>query len=452
MSEGTFLRHLFARLDAECGGWFVLRNHESLPHSLGGSDLDIEVGASGLKPAQAAVFRAAEDAGGVVLGVSNSFRWCKVVVMAADATGADGWWGATIDLLDTCFRGMDVVDGGALRQAVGTWRGVPVLDPAIAGVIGLMKETLNHGSVGGRYRPAARKAWAQQRVLTARILSPLGGQAVRALERVATLEAGDPLSARLERTVGLTAVAHAIRHHPVRTAAARVRWLLSMPARYFRPAGSMVAVLGADGSGKSTVIGAIRPVLEQATHGAVTVSHLRPGLLPPLARLKGRVPESAAPVSVPHGARPSGVLGSLVRLAWLLADYVLGYWVRVRPDLARRVAIWIFDRHAADIALDPRRFRIALPGWLLWAGVRLAPKPDLYICLVAEPEVVHRRKAEVPLEETRRQVAALREFAAREPRAVIVDTDGDITATRDRVLRIIAERLDVTGPWRGGRK
>jgi len=58
--------------------------------------------------------------------------------------------------------------------------------------------------------------------------------------------------------------------------------------RIFRPSGLVIAVLGTDGSGKSTIIRAIDPVLAAATHGALFVKHLRPGLLPPLARMKGK--------------------------------------------------------------------------------------------------------------------------------------------------------------------
>jgi thymidylate kinase len=217
----------------------------------------------------------------------------------------------------------------------------------------------------------------------------------------------------------------------------RLRFVWSKFHRYLAPSGAVLAVLGVDGSGKSTVINSIKPILDSATHNATFVHHLRPGLLPPLARLKGKVESPPGPVLDPHGSTPSGIVGSLLRLTWLTLDYILGYWLRIRPIIARQPAIVIFDRYAYDMALDPRRFRLGLPGWVAGLFARLAPRPDLIICLHAAPEVIAQRKQELPLEETRRQLEALLSFAKSQPNAVLISTDGSIEEVRERVLRTL---------------
>jgi thymidylate kinase len=201
-----------------------------------------------------------------------------------------------------------------------------------------------------------------------------------------------------------------------------------------RGTGCIIAFLGVDGAGKSTVINAVKPVLDAATHNATFVLHLRPGLLPPLARLKSKVKATDGPVLDPHGSTPSGVLGSLLRLTWLTADYILGYWLRVRPQISKQPAIVIFDRYAYDMALDPLRFRIGVPAWVAALFSRLAPRPDLIICLHAEPEIVASRKQELPIEETKRQLEALKAFARTQPNAVLISTEGSIDEVRNRVL------------------
>ncbi|MDG4554094.1 MAG: hypothetical protein P9E24_07590, partial [Candidatus Competibacter sp.] len=196
----------------------------------------------------------------------------------------------------------------------------------------------------------------------------------------------------------------------------------------------MIAVLGTDGVGKSTVINAIKLVLDDATHGALEIKHLRPGLLPPLARLKGKQAVQIGPVLDPHGSTPSGTLGSLFRLAYLMLDYVLGYWLVLRPKIAKSPMVILFDRYCYDMALDPRRFRISLPVGLVRGFIRLAPKPDIIICLYGNPAVIAARKKELPLEEVKRQTEALLAFAKQEPNAVLVSTEGTIEQARDDVL------------------
>ena len=63
-------------------------------------------------------------------------------------------------------------------------------------------------------------------------------------------------------------------------------------------------------------------------------------------------------------------------LGYWLAYYVAGYWISIRPALARS-ALVIHDRHLVDALVDPKRYRYAGPARLLrWIWL-VMPKPDL---------------------------------------------------------------------------
>jgi thymidylate kinase len=200
----------------------------------------------------------------------------------------------------------------------------------------------------------------------------------------------------------------------------------------------MLAVLGADGTGKSTLITKILPVLEAAVHGHVYVRHLRPRLLPALARLRGD-PNADAPVADPHARQPSGVLGSLLRLVYYTLDYPLGYWTAVYPSLVKRPCIWIFDRYFHDFLLDPLRLRIALPKWIVRCVAVAVPKPDIVLCLGAQPDTIRKRKPELPPEELNRQMALLQEICRRNRYAVWIDAGGSADDTADHVLGAVVK-------------
>jgi len=226
-------------------------------------------------------------------------------------------------------------------------------------------------------------------------------------------------------------------HAPFNYLKCRTAFEFSKIRRFLKPPGVMIAILGVDGAGKSTVINAIKPILDTATHNATFVQHLRPSLFPPLARLKGKKALHEGPVLDPHASTPSGVLGSLLRLIYLTLDYILGYWLLIRPKIAKQPAVVLFDRYAYDMAFDPRRFRIDLPNSLVGWFSDLAPKPDLILCLHAKPETIAARKQELPINEINRQVDRLKAFADKEKRAVLISTEMSIDKVSEQIMQTL---------------
>jgi len=157
--------------------------------------------------------------------------------------------------------------------------------------------------------------------------------------------------------------------------------------------GIVVAFLGADGSGKSTVITALQAELAP-TFSHIQYIHLRPTVR--AARAPG------PPATDPHGQAPRSYLGSIAKMIYLLFAYIAGWRVNVRPHL-RRSGLVIFDRYFHDTLVDPVRYRYAGPMWLVRLVGKLIPKPDLWILLDAEPDILQSRKQEVSPQETARQ-------------------------------------------------
>lgn len=197
----------------------------------------------------------------------------------------------------------------------------------------------------------------------------------------------------------------------------------------------VIAFLGVDGAGKTTVMNAVLPIMEQHTGGQFVIHHLKPDLLPPLGRFRGIKHEPGWVCTNPHGSKPSGFIGSCFRLTYLMADYILGYWFKVRRKIKKQgIAGWAFDRYAYDLLMDPLRFRIKLPAWIISFGLRLVPRPDVILCLGGDSEKIYARKPETSLAEVARQVAELKKFCDKNKRAVWIDTTASIETSRDAVL------------------
>jgi thymidylate kinase len=226
------------------------------------------------------------------------------------------------------------------------------------------------------------------------------------------------------------------RSQPVRLCRNWLSSTLARVGRWLRPEhGLSIVLLGPDGAGKSSLAKAIGRTWAPAFF---RISHRS---FPPALRNL----EPAGTCTAPHEVRPRSCLASTIRaiLYWFVY-YGPGYFVTIRPALARFTLV-VFDRHLVDALVDPRRYRYTGPSWLLRLIWKLVPKPDMVILLDAPAEVIHARKREVPLEETRRQRAAYRSLVEAMPGGMIVDAARpieEVTAEVDRlILRFLATRV-----------
>jgi thymidylate kinase len=173
-----------------------------------------------------------------------------------------------------------------------------------------------------------------------------------------------------------------------RNPAGTLRWLageaLRLWRRWWAPTGLLVAVLGPDGAGKTSLIDTLAAQLEPAFRRLYRF-HWRPGLIWPPAPPAGTAPPGRR---VAHGPWFSALC-----LAACLVDYWLGYALRIRPWLAR-TGLVIFDRYFDDVLADPRRYGYGGPAWLARVLLRWRPQPDLILVLDAPEQVLLSRKPE----------------------------------------------------------
>ncbi len=205
--------------------------------------------------------------------------------------------------------------------------------------------------------------------------------------------------------------------------------------RWREPTGAHVVLLGPDGAGKSSVVAATRSALMPA-FWRVAPGHWAPGVF---RRARG-----GSTVAAPHSRPPRSRLGSLAKAAYWLLDYGLGYYLKIRPALARSTLV-LFDRYMLDALVDPRRYRYGGPRWALDLVWLLTPKPDLIILLDAPAEVVRARKQELSVEEIERQRQAYRALVQRLPNGHIVDAarplDQVAAAASQVVLDLLVARI-----------
>lgn len=187
----------------------------------------------------------------------------------------------------------------------------------------------------------------------------------------------------LRRAVWLAA----FRRAPVRTLRGYVSfWRHELKLR-LRPPLPWVAILGPDGSGKSSVIDELAQRFTPPLCAGVTVCHWRPGVI-------WKPAGDGSPETDPHGKAARSLPASALKLAMLFADWTAGYWGRL-VHLRAKGALLVSDRPFIDLLADPRRYRYGAPRWLARVVAGILPSPDLVIVLDAPVEVLRTRKQEI---------------------------------------------------------
>lgn len=255
------------------------------------------------------------------------------------------------------------------------------------------------------------------------------------------LRAGAEELPGMVRELRRSATRRAFLRSPIRSAI----WPLSALWRRVRmvrsPCAPVIAVVGADGVGKSTALEAIRAAEDWIFLGVVD-RHWRPGLLPQLGRLAGRPQPTPGAANPPR--REGGRFHSL-RLAYYGVDVALGAIFVDRPAASRQRLV-LYDRCWLDMAVDPARYGLRSPSGVLglWS---ILPRPDRVIALVADPDRIFERKGEMCPSEIARQQAEWRRLAEAGRVHQIIDADRPVALVVDDLRRAILQAfLELNGP------
>src|SRR5690606_16652496 len=105
------------------------------------------------------------------------------------------------------------------------------------------------------------------------------------------------------------------------------------------------------------------------------------------------LPPQHAPPGRKHPGKSPAPLGWL-RLARNLAITWIGHMTAVRPTL-RRGELVVGDRSMYGYVAQPGPLKYSGPDWLARMAIRVLPRPDLVVALLAPAEILAQRKAEL---------------------------------------------------------
>lgn len=434
--RNEFLYNIISRFEQEDIQYAILRGWEDVPNSMKGGDLDIWIEPSQYGYAKQIMREVLIQTHGQVVSFLDNITTPRCCCLSVN-------WGLQIDLhpMTPQHRCANIVPEGFIQKNTIVYNGCKVLSPDADVYLAFLKEILNNGySQKDIYVSNLREKLKKNPL--AQIKEDLSNYS----DATITMLRNQVLDEKRQQYPEL---AKAMRKDILPIINIRyMRNQLMKWKRLFRHPGYVIAVLGTDGSGKSAIIDAITPWLNEAFHNGVTYKHLRPRLLNDIAVVLGKRKADAPKqvvVANPHSGKQSGFIGSMLRLMYYQMDYLFGYLKLIWPQIVMHTKVFIFDRYYYDYYIDQRRSLIKLPKWIIRWGELFVPKPDIILCLGGEPEKIYARKPETSLEEVTRQTEELQRFAVRRKNAVWIDTtqpiENSIRDAKTAILKMMSTRF-----------
>jgi len=433
ISTNNFLYNFFKNLQNENIRYSVLRNYEGLPNSLNGSDLDILVSKNDVSKFYDLLNQTLELNNGKIIVQYGKLtpRVCIAGVIE------NNYYGVQFDVHEGIlpYKVFDMFPVEFVLDRSKLHNGILVANDDDADILSFLKEILNNQTCKEKYFLAAKKSWQKDNIYKIELKKMYTKEFIKQFDLVMN-NTYDEVKIKELSILGSKYLTNGI-NKKVKILKSKLERMY----RFFKTPGFIVAVMGTDGAGKTTIIDKITEPLKEAVHNALFYEHMRPNLIPNIAQLFGKKKQEG-PVVDPHSSKPSGIFGSLVRLFYYSFDYIFGYLLKIYPMTVKKSSIWIFDRYYYDYMIDPKRARINLPQWTINTMGYFIPKPDLVLCFGADPKVIFDRKPELLLEEITEQVNKLKEFCDKNDKAIWIDTGKSIDDSVKEAFTTILEKMN----------
>ena len=428
----NFLNNFFNSLNNNSVRYCVLRNYKTLPETLNGSDLDILIDINDVNKFYTLLDEVLINSNAKI--ITKYGKLTPRICIAGISN--NNLFGLQLDVHEGIlpYKIFEMFSADFLLSRVEVHNNIFVANDNDSDLIAFLKEILNNSICKEKYFNSAKRVLQEENIYKNSLLSIYGEEFVKMLDKTMNSEYSEENIKKLSKLA---------KNNIVNNINKKIQVIFSSIGRanrFINPPGFTITFLGTDGAGKSTIIDNVTPALNEAVHNSLYYEHMRPNFIPNISQLFSKK-KYTGPTTNPHAAKPSGFLGSLFRLFYYTLDYTFGYFIKIYPQNVKKSSIWFFDRYYYDYLIDPKRARINLPQWIIKAVSYIIPKPDVIICLGANPDVIFKRKPELPLTEIKIQVKKLKKFAEENKNSYWIDTEKSIEDSTNQVFKLIIDNM-----------
>lgn len=200
-----------------------------------------------------------------------------------------------------------------------------------------------------------------------------------------------------------------------------------------------LGITGLDEEDRNNVITVLQKEISSVFGKATDNYNFRPNLIPEFrdAAYSSELKNKKHKFSLkPDYGKKNSFINSVVHLCCYTADYIAGFWIRIKPN-CRLTKFIIFDRYYTDIIINSSSYNINVSSkFLYYWGKLIIPSLQYNILLTAETKFSSTKKNELGHEEENRISNNLKYLAEKDRHYLIVN-NGDPAFTALEILTII---------------
>jgi thymidylate kinase len=432
--EQRFLTAFFNFLKAEKAEYAVIRNYETLPETVPGTDIDLVIRQADFKRIRSRLAGVAAGTGYRVWKVFPK-NWNIIHVKFAPQNCLNSQEIVKIDFMLNGLKwlGYDLMSRQTLLDYTCDQNGIRVLKNPASTLLTLLNSLTYSGQVKAKYRrefsalPDNERAWIVQG-----LNKNFGRYAVQLAESLSG--EGSFNFNRLKRAFVLQR---------------KSEWFHLLTGAYFfisstflrviSPPGEFVVVVGPDGTGKSSLVDKVEDQCVRM-YKRLLRFHFFPRLKlfskidrKSFSKYESRLVQGSEWENRQKKISP---LASLARCIYHLFRFWAGYLFWIYPERVMGSLV-VGERWCYDWLIDPQSKGVALPLWVRRMLYGLCPKPDKVIVVRCSPETAERRKGELPAEEIRRQMMLIDRYIVLGRRARVLQNDGSLDDGFCKLLNLL---------------
>lgn len=433
--EQIFLEGFFSFLNDEQVEYAVIRNYETLPRTVPGTDIDLTLPYADFKRIHD---RLGSMAASVGYRIWKQFpkNWSIIQIKFAPNVCTDPQEIVKVDFMLNGLKwlGYDLISRDDLTAHTTEWQGLRILDIPACTLLTLLNSWTYGGRLKEKYRleylelVPDRRDWVDQRLRA--LFGPFSRRLISGLEEGRLQEPPWPVRLRLVRS----------RWKKGLSIFSGLRWFITGTVRRMvSPPGEFVVVIGPDGTGKSSLVDKVAAECVRM-YKRLSRFHHYPYLKvysrldqKSFSRYKKRIDEKD---EWSLRQRKFSCIASLFRCGYQSVRYLTGYWLWIYPERVKGSLV-VGERWCYDLLIDPKSKGINLPYWVRRLVFGICPKPDKVIVVRCDPEVAAQRKGELPAEEIQKQMQIIDRLIVPNRKAYVLDNDGSFETGFVKFLDIL---------------
>ncbi len=431
--ESEFLHLFFDFLNSEKIEYVVIRNYESLPEKVSGTDIDLVV--------RNHHYDLCRDGLAMIAGNVHYRKWKEypknydIIQMSfVPVKIQDPQDVIRIDFIqdNVKWMGFCLIDEKFLWDCRVKYNDIWILAEPAKTTLTLLNTFLHGGQLKDKYiLDYNYQSSMNKEIIDKGLDNILGDEAKSVIAMLRQGKAGDVALRKIRcnflksQNLNIAAIVTGL-----------YMWVRVAFSRLLFPPGLFVAFVGPDGCGKSTVCEMVMNQCKRMFPG-INHFHLFPkvGFFRAIDKVSNHRWSERQEKGTEWERRNEhyGLGKSLLRCFYLLIRFWTGYLFKIYPELMKGNLV-IGERWNYDILFDPASKGISLPYWFRRTIFSLCPPPQKTIVLMAEAEEITSRKPELPEREIARQIALINQLLANKKGVCYENTSTSTDKTFQRVL------------------